>query len=111
MSVGVNAGNPDFMYTSGVVNNCANNPSYIDHVVLLVGYTETHWIIKNSWGAWWGDNGYVYVNKNSNWDCGVSNLVDYVVVNGPRFSPDNDVPVVNAVTINVNMQDSYGDGW
>lgn len=30
----------------------------IDHAVFLVGYTSSHWIIKNSWGTGWGLNGY-----------------------------------------------------
>lgn len=42
----------------------------IDHGVLLVGYNKTHWIIKNSWGTGWGDNGFCYIPKNR--DCGVT---------------------------------------
>lgn len=30
----------------------------IDHAVLLIGYTPNYWIVKNSWGTGWGDNGY-----------------------------------------------------
>ena len=32
-----------------MINDCASN-SPIDHAVELIGYTHTHWIIKNSWG-------------------------------------------------------------
>jgi len=32
------------------------------HAVLLVGYDDLkrHWIVRNSWGAQWGDQGYCY---------------------------------------------------
>lgn len=36
-----------------------------DHAVLIVGYNDTlcggAWIVKNSWGTSWGDNGYFYI--------------------------------------------------
>lgn len=31
------------------------------HAVLAVGYTQSHVIIRNSWGAAWGDDGYGYL--------------------------------------------------
>lgn len=31
------------------------------HAVLMVGYTETHWIVRNSWGSDFGDKGYFYM--------------------------------------------------
>ena len=46
-----------------------------DHTVLLVGYTETEWIIKNSWGAGWGLNGYAYISRNSDNDCCIGSQV------------------------------------
>jgi len=30
------------------------------HAMTLVGYTKTHFIIRNSWGKRWGDKGYCY---------------------------------------------------
>ncbi|CAL6101282.1 Cathepsin_L [Hexamita inflata] len=43
----------------------------IDHAVTLVGYGKKNgkdvWVIKNSWGAWWGDKGFFFfeIGKNS----------------------------------------------
>jgi C1A family cysteine protease len=31
------------------------------HAVVCVGYTPTHWIMRNSWSAAWGDGGYFYL--------------------------------------------------
>lgn len=32
------------------------------HCVSIVGYTPTHFIIRNSWGTSWGDKGFVYAS-------------------------------------------------
>jgi cathepsin L len=52
-------------YTSGLLN--CFSPSEVNHAVVLVGYTvEGHWLIKNSYGTTWGENGYVTLDKNNN---------------------------------------------
>jgi len=33
------------------------------HAVALVGYTSTGFIVRNSWGAGWGDAGYAYASN------------------------------------------------
>jgi cathepsin H len=49
-------------YRSGVLTNCGDRD--LDHSVTLVGYgvesgnSTQYWILKNSWGASWGENGY-----------------------------------------------------
>ena len=34
------------------------------HAMLMVGYKENYYIVKNSWGEQWGDKGYCYLPKN-----------------------------------------------
>ena len=114
MSVGVDSSHSSFRYTEGFVDDCPTvlNSNGIDHVVLLIGYTETHWIIKNSWGTYFGDNGFAYVSKTKN--CGISNLVNFLAVDGPRFGTDDDVVVDIPEGHNlfqIKMVDTWGDGW
>ena len=53
---------------------CTND---IDHAVAIVGYTADTWIVKNSWGTDWGDNGYIYLERGHN-TCGVAEYVTYI---------------------------------
>jgi C1A family cysteine protease len=55
-SVAVDATNWSF-YKSGVFSNCGKN---VNHGVLAVGWDDAgNWIIKNSWGTTWGQQGYM----------------------------------------------------
>lgn len=59
----------------------------LDHGVLLVGYgtgyspirmkEKPYWIIKNSWGEKWGENGYYKICRGPN-VCGVDSMVSTV---------------------------------
>lgn len=48
-----------------------------DHAMLIVGWTETHLIIKNSYGNYdsehdrWGEAGYLYLNNQFVENCGI----------------------------------------
>ncbi|MBD3233530.1 MAG: T9SS type A sorting domain-containing protein [candidate division Zixibacteria bacterium] len=55
--------------------NCFDGNWYSpDHAVLIVGWDDNMcdgdggWIVKNSWGQGWGDNGFFYIPYNS---CGI----------------------------------------
>eukprot|EP00116_Pleurobrachia_bachei_P007529 sb/3467791/ len=47
-----------------------------DHAVLIVGYSPSYWIVRNSHGTKFGEDGYFKIKKGIN-SCGIE---DYVVV-------------------------------
>jgi len=63
-------------YESGVFNGChTKNNIDINHVVQLVGYgTDAqhgdYWIVRNSWGPKYGEQGYIRISRNSTPQCG-----------------------------------------
>lgn len=66
-------------YLGGVVQfHCDGAPEHINHAVQIVGYDRTasipHYIVRNSWGTAFGDNGYLYLAMGSNM-CGVGTEV------------------------------------
>jgi C1A family cysteine protease len=50
-------------YSGGILTNCVS--SQVDHGVLLVGMdldnSPKYWIVKNSWGQSWGEEGYIRI--------------------------------------------------
>jgi len=75
IGVGINSKNMD-NYKGGIfrADMCTKE---IDHAVTIVGYTDNAWIIKNSWGKFWGEDGYLYLEKGKN-ACGIAEYAVYV---------------------------------
>lgn len=66
LAVSVNATNLFQAYTTGVFNE--NASGNINHMVTLVGWDDSlqAWVIKNSWGEYWGENGFMWIRYNCN---------------------------------------------
>lgn len=67
VSISVDASSWSF-YSGGILNynDCG---STIDHAVVAVGYGEEngkkYWIVRNSWGSGWGENGYIRIAREN----------------------------------------------
>ncbi|XP_054619504.1 cathepsin K-like isoform X2 [Dunckerocampus dactyliophorus] len=76
ISIAVDASRPKFhFYRHGVYqdNTCTHK---VNHGVLAVGYgTEKgsdYWLVKNSWGVRYGDEGYIKMARNRRNQCGIA---------------------------------------
>jgi C1A family cysteine protease len=57
-------------YKSGILTNCGSGSDNPDHAILIVGYGtdqgQDYWLIKNSWGESYGEEGYIRVARGKN---------------------------------------------
>lgn len=60
--------NDFFAYSSGVYVKTASSSLAGYHSICVVGYDDTQqcWILKNSWGAGWGENGFCRIRYGQN---------------------------------------------
>jgi len=85
ISVAMDASHQSFQhYKTGIYNEPKCSSIKLDHGVLAVGYGgdagSAYWIIKNSWGTVWGDEGYFKIVKDSKNMCGIASQACYPVV-------------------------------
>jgi cysteine peptidase B len=74
-SIAVDASEGWQSYSGGIVTTCTG--TQLDHGVLIVGYGiasgTNYWIVKNSWGTGWGENGYIRLQKGTD-QCGLTQM-------------------------------------
>ncbi|XP_063695355.1 digestive cysteine proteinase 2-like [Bolinopsis microptera] len=77
VSVAIYVGNTFHVYKNGIykdVSGCQNKSP--NHAVSVVGYGNTggenYWKVRNSWGAQWGDKGYIRMSRDVSSNCGIS---------------------------------------
>ncbi len=63
-------------YSGGIFssNSSNNNPN---HTVLVVGYTPDYWLVQNSWGTRWGEQGYIRLKRGNT--AGICDLAAYPI--------------------------------
>ncbi|KAL4629527.1 cathepsin L1-like [Arapaima gigas] len=85
VSVGMNSKLSSFQfYRGGIYNDLKCSNLKTNHAVLVVGYGtdngQDYWLVKNSWGTAWGENGFFRMARNKNNLCGIANFPIYPVV-------------------------------
>jgi cathepsin L len=79
VAVAIEADTKYFQFYSGGVLTSSSCGTTRDHGVLTVGYgTENginYWLVKNSWGSSWGEDGYVKIARSdSTNDAGICGI-------------------------------------
>jgi len=86
ISVAIQADQFAFQFYKGGVLTGDGCGSQLDHGVLAVGYgsdletNEPYFMVKNSWGESWGENGYIRLSRNAPGDygmCGILKMASY----------------------------------
>lgn len=88
VSVAIEADTTYFQFYSGGVLTSAKCGTNLDHGVLAVGYgTENgndYYLVKNSWGSNWGENGYVKIGRSTSTNdpgiCGIAMQPSFPVI-------------------------------
>lgn len=73
-------------YSSGILSSCGSSIT-LNHAVNVIGYANftngtSYYLIKNSWGSGWGENGLIRINATVNKGniCGICSYIYYSIL-------------------------------
>ncbi|XP_060190013.1 zingipain-2-like [Lycium barbarum] len=86
VSIGIAVTEEFHMYQSGIYDGSCDDQ--LNHAVTIIGYGTNedgtkYWLIKNSWGTSWGENGYMKLARDTGIEgglCGITTLASYPIV-------------------------------
>ncbi|XP_072418123.1 digestive cysteine proteinase 2-like [Chiloscyllium punctatum] len=80
----INASLKSFQHYKGGVYYDENCNGYVTDEVLVVGFGiedgMKYWLVKNSWGTDWGDDGYIKIAKDRGNHCEIASFVRHPIV-------------------------------
>ncbi len=87
LSAGMTVYDDFYEYSGGVYEHPGSDPDPINHIICIVGYDDAQgcWICKNSWGIWWGDQGWFRIKYG---ECKIEQAVVYFTyadLSGPQL--------------------------
>jgi len=72
------------LYKSGIYDEKSCSSTSLDHGVGCVGFGSeggvAYWIVRNSWGESWGENGYIRMIKDKSNQCGEATMACYPTI-------------------------------
>ncbi len=111
VAAAVTVGSAFQAYRGGVFDK--DEGSDVNHAIVLVGWDDDYyrdgsnvgvWILRNSWGPSWGDNGYMYIKYGIS---AVGYAANYVVLNRPSLNMETGKVDIDQDWSTVNLQTGF----